>query len=124
MTTRNPFITRMDKRDKGFHGRRAEESLASRLKGQLQPGSGALDGAKGDVKKNTASFNFLIESKTTKGESLGLQRDWCYKIYQEALEQNRTPALAIAFTNDAGKSEKRERWVAVPEHIWKELIGD
>lgn len=119
----NPFLRRINNRDNGFHGRKAEESLAKRLKGQQQPGSGALDGAKGDVKKDTSSLRFLIESKATLDKSMGLQRDWLFKIYQEALEQNRIPALAIAFTNEAGKSEKRERWVMVPEHIWNEIVG-
>lgn len=124
MTARNPFLSRINKRDSGFHGRKAEESLAKRLKGQQQPGSGALDGAKGDVKKDTSSLRFLLESKATNGKSMSLQLDWLFKIYQEALEQNRLPAVAIAFTNEAGKSEKRERWVMVPEHIWQEIVEE
>lgn len=120
----NPFLRRINNRDSGFHGRKAEGSLAKRIKGTQQPGSGALAGAKGDVKKNTSSFSFLVENKTTKGESMTLQKEWLLKIYQEALEQERTPALALQFTNEAGKSEKRERWVAIPESVWLELVGE
>ena len=120
----SPFMRRLNKRDSGYHGRKAEESLAKRLKGQQQPGSGALDGAKGDVKKDTSSFSFLVENKATKNESLSLKRDWLLKVYQESLEQGRLPALSLQFTNDAGISEKRERWVMVPEHVWQELLGE
>lgn len=122
--TSNPFLKRAAARDSGFHGRKAEGKLAIRLKGSQQPGSGALAGAKGDVKKDTSSLDFLIESKTTLNKSLGLQRDWLFKIYQEALEQNRVPALAFTFTNEVGSSEKRERWVAIPEHVFQQLIGE
>jgi len=123
MTTRNPFMDRVNGRDSGHHGRKAEGSLASRLKGTLQPGSGALAGAKGDVKLDNPGYSFLVESKTTKGASIGLTREWCLKIYQEALEQNRHPAIAITFTYDGGISEKRDRWVMVPEHIFSQLVG-
>lgn len=118
----NPFLSRGNAKDKGRHGRKAESLVAKRLGGSQQPGSGALDGAKGDIKKDGSSMAFLIENKTTIGKSLSVQRDWCYKIYQEATEQGRVPALAFQFTNEGGLSEKRERWVAVPEHIFKELI--
>lgn len=121
---RNPILDRAAKRDSGHHGRKAEGSLAKRLQGSLQPGSGALDGAKGDVKKDTSSFSFLIESKATKGKSMTLQQDWLLKVYQEALESNRTPALAFTFTRDNGASEKRDRWIAVPEHIFNQMVGE
>lgn len=92
--------------------------------GTLQPGSGALDGAKADVKKDTQAYSILMESKATKGASITLQKDWLAKVYQEALEANRVPALAFAFTSDSGASAKKDRWVAVPEHIFQQLIGD
>lgn len=118
----SPFIRRQDKRGSGFHGRRAEESLAKRLQGTQQPGSGAVAGAKGDVRRDTPSYSFLIENKATKGGSFSMKKDWLLKVYQEALEQNRVPALAFQFTDELGKSEKRERWVAIPEEVFKEIL--
>lgn len=120
----NPFLNRVAKRDNGHHGRKAEGNLAKRLQGSQQPGSGAIAGAKGDVKKDTPSFSFLIESKATKSESMSLKQDWLLKIYQEALEVGRTPALALSFTRENGSSEKRDRWVMVPEHVFQQLIED
>lgn len=92
--------------------------MAKRVGGTLQPGSGAMDGAKGDLKVGA----FLVENKSTKGASFSLKQDWALKIYQEALEQNKIPALAFQFVRGNGQSEKRDRWVCIPEHIWKELV--
>jgi hypothetical protein len=117
-------MSRSEKRDSGHHGRVAESRLAIRVGGKLQPGSGAVAGAKGDVKLDHHSRPFLLESKTTKGESITIRRDWCFKIYQEALEVSRHPGLAVTFTDPLGKSEKRERWVMVPEAVFLDLIAE
>ena len=116
----NPFLRRNGK-DSGLAGRKAEESAAKRFRGQLTPGSGALEGAKGDFKATINAVDFLMENKTTSGASMTLQKGWLLKIYQEALEMNKTPALSIQFTNATGGSEKRERWVMVPESVWLEM---
>lgn len=117
----NPFLNRANKRDSGHHGREAEKRIAKRLGGKQQPGSGALQGAKGDVVIDTA-INVLLENKATAADSISIKLDWLLKVYQEALEQGRTPALAIQFTTLTGTSEKRGRWVMVPENVFQELI--
>ena len=110
----SPFMNRGNPKDKGAAGRKAEGSIAKRLKGELRPGSGALDGAKGDMLLASPSFTFLMENKTTLGESFSVKKEWVLKIYQEALETNKTPALSFQFVDALGKSDKRERWGAVP----------
>jgi hypothetical protein len=55
---------------------------------------------------------------------MSVKLDWLLKIYQEALESGRTPSFAISFTNDHGIPMKRGVWIAVPEDVFKELIGD
>lgn len=105
-------------KDKGRHGRLAEVHVAKRIGGKTTIGSGNLDGDKGDIKVE----DFLMEVKTTNTASLVLHRQWLLKIYQEALEKNKKPALAINFVDDNGKSERRERWVAIPEWLWVELF--
>lgn len=119
----SPFFRRGNPSDKGAPGRKAERRLADRLGGTQQPGSGALAGAKGDVIKDTPSLSLLIENKSTTGASFGLKRDHLLKVYQEALEQGKTPALAFQFINPLGKSEKRDRWVCLPEHIAMALLN-
>lgn len=117
----NPLIRRLDRRGAGHHGRVAEKNTAKRLGGRLQPGSGNMDGAKGDVVVESER-PFLLENKATTNDSMSVKLDWLLKVYQEALEQNRTPALAIQFTSLSGVSEKRGRWVMIPEAAFKELI--
>ena len=114
----NPFMEREGKGGKGKQGRRAEVLLVDRLGGKLRRGSGNKEGEKGDVLVG----NFLIENKTTLGNSIRLELDWLLKIYQEALETSRIPALSFQFVNESGKSEKRGRWVCIPEHLLNELI--
>lgn len=106
-----------DARDKGTAGKKAEASLAKRLGGTLRPGSGAMDGAKGDV----TVADFLIENKSSTNASFSVQQSHLHKIYQEALELSKTPALAFQFVNPQGQSGKRDRWVMVPESVWQEL---
>lgn len=113
----SPFTRRIAARNKGHNGRVAETDLSKRIGGRLRPGSGNMEGAKGDV----VTAEYLVENKATQSDSMSLKSDWLRKIYQEALEAGKVPALAIQFTNEAGKSEKRERWVMVPESHWREL---
>ena len=116
----SPYMKRSLNKDKGVPGRKAESSLAKRLGGALRPGSGALAGAKGDVTVD----NFLIENKSTLSESFSVKLDHLLKIYAEALETGKDPALAFQFVNFQGKSEKRMRWVMVPEAVFFEMVKD
>ncbi len=121
--TDSPFLRRLNKRDSGHHGRVAEKKLAQRVGGRLQPGSGALAGAKGDVKVE-AKLLLLLENKSTSGATFSMKQEWLHKVYQEALETSRAPALSFQFTNEAGASEKRDRWVCIPESVFQELISE
>lgn len=114
----NPVLDRLNRVDNGRAGRKSEKNLSKRIGGKQRIGSGAIAGLKGDILKD----GFLLEAKSTVGESFSVKKEWLLKIYQEALEETKTPAFAINFTDSSGKSEKRERWVAVPEHIWVEII--
>lgn len=120
--TDSPFMRRLNKRDNGHHGRVAEKQLAKRMGGRLQPGSGALAGAKGDVKVE-AKLDLLMENKSTSGATFTMRQDHLHKVYQEALETSRAPALSFQFTNEAGNSEKRDRWVCLPENVFKQLMA-
>lgn len=115
-----PYLKRAAKndKDKGRPGRKAETSLAMRLGGTQRPGSGALAGAKGDV----TIGDFLLENKSSQGASFSVKQEHFHKIYQEALEVSKNPALAFQFVDSQGKSEKRDRWVAIPEALFCELI--
>lgn len=118
----NPYLNRIAKRDSGHHGRVAEKQTAKRLGGRTQPGSGAVEGAKGDVVLTASTMQFLLENKATANDSMSIKLDWLLKVYQEALETGRVPALSVQFTALSGKSEKRGRWVMIPEATFQELI--
>lgn len=119
----SPYLRRLDKRSKGSHGVKAEKKFAKRIGGKQQVASGALDGAKGDVTLSTDTHDFLIENKATANDSYKLKLDTLLKVYQEALEIGKTPALAVQFTTLDGVSSTRGRWVMIPEHVFKEIIG-
>lgn len=118
--SKNPYLKRISERGIGHSGREAEKKLAKRLGSTVRPGSGNKDGCKGDVAIDT-QFSYLIENKSTVNDSFKVDLGHLLKIYQEALETNRVPALTIQFTTMAGKSEKRGRWVMVPESHWQEI---
>lgn len=114
----SPYLRRVKKRNLGHAGREAEAKLAKRMKGELQMGSGNKEGAKGDVVLD----DVLIENKSTTNDSFVLQLEYLLKIYQEALELNKRPALAVQFTTMTGLSAKRGRWVLVPEEHFREML--
>ena len=114
----SPYLRRVKKRNLGHAGREAEARLAKRVKGELRMGSGNKEGHKGDVLLD----NVLIENKSTIHDSITIQLEYLLKIYQEALELNKRPALTIQFTTMTGLSAKRGRWVMIPEAHFQELI--
>lgn len=107
-------------KDKGVAGRKAEKSLSKRLKGSLTPGSGNLSGRKGDLTVG----EFLMENKTSTMDSFSIRKDHLYKIYQEALEVSKTPALSVQFVTSDGNSAKRDRWVMITEATFQMLFLD
>lgn len=122
----NPVLNRFKKNsiDKGHQGKLAEAEMVKRTGGRGQPGSGSLAGAKGDVKFNIDDINFLAENKTSTSNSFTVKRDHLLKIYQEALEVARVPALSFQFVDAQGRSDKKDRWICLPEHLLMELLEE
>jgi len=88
-----------------------EERLAERSGGFVQPASGALPTAKGDVKDGHGVL--LIEAKSTDKKSLSIKRDWIIKIWHEAKKVQKTPCLSICF-NSINKKQIDPDWACVP----------
>lgn len=114
-----PYLKRAQVNDKGRQGRKAETKIAKRLGATQTPGSGSLEGAKADMSKG----DFLIENKSSLNDSFSVKKDQLYKIYQEALEISKTPALSFQFVNSEGQSQKKDRWVMMPESAFLEFLG-
>jgi hypothetical protein len=101
-----------DKTSKG-----QESRVASQVGGKRQPGSGASDYAKGDVKQE----KFLIECKMTQAGSIRVTGKWLSKISREAVAAGRKPALSIEIQGHDDPMMERD-WVMVPKSVFKMLI--
>lgn len=108
----NPYLSRNQKND----GRQAEKRTAKSLNARTQPGSGAKEGAKGDIKTVAA----LIEQKSTEGKSLSLNHEWLNKINGEALHTNRNPVLIVSFVYPDGRSKTNGDWIVIPRWLAEE----
>ena len=114
----NPYLKRMAAKSKSAHGLKSEKRLSKTFKGaKLQPGSGAIDGAKGDIRIS----KFLIESKSTINESYSLKHEILQKIGREALDVNSHPALTVSFTDKDGKAKPQGDWILLPLYAFHEM---
>jgi len=109
----NPFLDRQH-----LHGQKAEKKTAKRLGGHTRPGSGAVEGAKGDIMLPT----YLLENKSTERGSLRLKRAWLEKISKEARDEGKVPGLSIQFVDKLGNPLQYGRWVMIPEDEFKEAL--
>lgn len=112
----NPFTDRLN-RGTHKHGQKSERKTAKRLGGATRPGSGSLDGAKGDIMLP----QFLIENKCTEHKSISLKLDWLDKISREARAEGKAPGLAIQFVDKNGHSVRGRRWVLILEDEFREM---
>ncbi len=113
----NPFLERFYPKLRGKHGLKSEKKTARRLAGWLRPGSGAVEGAKGDILLST----YLLENKCTENASLSIKLAWLEKISKEARGENRTPGLSLQFVDKLGNPMPFGRWVLIPEDEFKEM---
>lgn len=115
--TATPLAPR-EKPDTG-HGKLYEGFAAKKMGARMQPASGAMVGAKGDLTVR----EYLIESKSTTNASLAIQLAWLVKITEESQAKGMTPALLMSFVLPTGRPKPNacSEWVAVPLPIWQEL---
>ena len=102
----------------GEAGRHAERKQAKRIGGKQTPASGALVGAKGDVRVGS----YLIEVKSTVLKSLRIDLGWLRKVSQEATEASCNPALSVLFTTEDGRPVAGGRWVLIREDDFREML--
>lgn len=77
-----------------------ESRVAKELSGRVTPASGAMWGAKADVRNDL----FLVECKTTEKLSYRLTFNVWHKIYKEAIKDGlRTPVMCIDTQNGKHK---------------------
>ena len=95
-----------------------ETRVAKELGGRTQPGSGAFEHFKGDVK----TPDYLMEAKRTDKNSITVKGEWLSKIDHEAINAGKKPALVIEIGGMTGFTENE--WVAIPLSDFKKLIGE
>lgn len=117
----NPFMKRALQRSGSSHGAVSEKRLSKALGARLTPASGAIKGAKGDMKL-AGTLPVLLEAKSTTAATMKLEHSWLVKINHEAQASGSIPALAVSFVTPEGLAKKNAEWVLLPLHIFKELI--
>ncbi len=105
------------RREIGRSGRISERNLAHALGGKTTPASGAMDGAKGDIRLG----DFLLESKSTTRDSFSVEYGHLAKIRAEALASDKEAGLTVSFITGNGKSRASGEWVLLPLSVFREL---
>ena len=95
-----------------------EKRIASRLKGSRQPMSGSKYWAKGDA----VSEHLLIDAKQTEKKSISVKLSQLDKANEEAMADDKIPALSIEFLNCGKLSEKD--WLIIPLWHYKEMMSE
>lgn len=121
--TNNPFMKRVSAQTTGTSGRVSEKRMAKGLGGLATPGSGAMRGAKSDIRLKKERHKFQVECKSTKALTLPVDLGWLVKISEEAAATGSVPALTLSFTDAEGKARPKGDWVAVPLWFFEELIS-
>lgn len=122
MADPNPF-RHSSKQPTNGHGKSYEKHAAKKMGAKLQPASGALATAKGDLKLVRKKHRFLIESKSTTDASLAMKLAWLVKISEEAHAKGMEPALLFAYVLPDGRPvpNAATEWVAIPKQLFMEL---
>lgn len=95
-----------------------EKRVANELGGKVTPASGALWGAKGDVKSDL----FLAECKTTEKPAYPLTLKTWTKISKEALKENfRLPVMSIDLCDGKDKMAVVDYYDIAESKLFKEL---
>ncbi len=113
---------------KDSHSRVQERRVAARLKGRVQPGSGAgrppvrpggasrvRVGGRGDVPTDL----LLIECKITEKASASLKQEHLIKITRESAQQMKSPAMVHSFPVMPDGVETD--WITMPLGVWEQV---
>ena len=92
-----------------------EKRVAKYMNGKVRPGSGSSMYSKGDV----ICDSLLIECKVTDKKSLSIKASWLEKITNEAMVEEKDPALVFSmnFQNNIVEQD----WIALPVSVFNRL---
>lgn len=103
-------------------GIRAEKRTAKRRGADLVPASGAVPGGGADMREAGPGHHYLVEHKSTTGQTLRLDRRWLESVSRAARTRGEVPLLTVTFNTEDGRPRPDGAWVALPEWLWQELI--
>jgi hypothetical protein len=117
------------KRRKTFNksaGILSELRTGKRLKANLVPASGAVEGLKGDlyIPGDPDKPTQMVECKSTVKDSLSLKLSWLYKVVREARDVGMRPVMSLSFTTEDGRPRRGGTWICLPEADYQELMDD
>ena len=99
-----------------------EKRVAKELGGRRQPGSGSMEGAKGDLKTEYA----LCDHKFTDKLSYTITQETLVKLVKETQEEGkRVPILMIKFDKPVQELKwlNQTEWALIPSELLKEVLG-
>ena len=114
LTPENLKGTTKGRTDSQKRSRDQERRAAKRDGGRVQPGSGSMPHAKGDVHSPGL---YRMECKETVAKSFSVKRTIIDKITKEASGME-TPVLEVEFQGEHPKA----RFYVIPEWAWKEYM--
>lgn len=117
MDPQNPYLKRLNRNKIGKAGRASEKRLAKKLGGKQTPGSGNMEGAKGDIRAG----EFLIEAKSTMHATYPISWGTLCKIQAEATRVGKSPALTVSFVTGDGRPLKYGDWAMIPLRDFEEF---
>lgn len=115
----NSYLRRINNAGHGRSGMKAEKKTAKRLKAQPSKFSGAKPNDRADMTRE----QFLIELKTTLGDTMSVRLEWLLKIQAEAVSASKVPALHFQFITGDGKPRSGGSYIAIREEDFAELAG-
>lgn len=112
-------------------GSRCEEIAAGDLRMQLVRGSGGTTRYASNTigvgrtgrREDMHGHGFLFQVKSTTKEGQAVKLDDLDAVLHNALARGLEPGLLLRFCTEDGRPVRNGSWVAVPERVWRELVG-
>ena len=96
--------------------KKQEKRVASSIGGKRKVASGSRYWAKGDA----VSDELLVDAKQTEKKSISITTKMIEKVNDEAIANDKVPAISVEFLNIGRLAEKD--WILVPMWHYEEVI--
>lgn len=114
---KNRFLDRLERNNTKykFGDKAVTRQLSKYRNGRKTIGSGGkFENDKGDLQLG----QFLVEGKSTAKESISVKKEMLDKIFREAMNQGKIPALLISFQSEGGLEKPQGDWYLIPDYVF------